>query len=149
MVNFFKCGECQSVMLEMAAPENVCKSDDMELLCANTSDGAVEKHVPVASYENDRVVIRVGSAPHPMLPDHYIEWIYVKTTFGGIYCNLTPGDPPEAELKLLPDEVEEVYIHCNIHGLWKAEEPVLPIDFDLNTVACSPEFNAGCINPSK
>lgn len=148
MVHFYKCQECGNLMLEMGAPNAVCKAPGMQLQQPNTTDGAAEKHVPVASIEDGRVVVRVGSAPHPMLPEHYIEWIYLKTSFGGLFCNLSPGDPPEAYFKMIPDEVEAVYIYCNIHGLWKGKDPVLPKTFDTNDVACSPEFTAGCLNPS-
>lgn len=148
MVNFYKCGECSGIMLEMGNPADLCKNSQMSILEANTTDAAVEKHVPVVSVEDGMVVVRIGEAPHPMTPEHYIEWVYVKTSFGGLFCNLAPGDPPEAKLKMVPDEVEAVYIYCNLHGLWKAKEPVLPLSFTTNDVACSPEFSAGCVNPS-
>lgn len=148
MANFYKCNECGDIVLEMSAPSHECPNKDKQLLTANTSDGAAEKHVPVVAVEDGKVRVKIGSAPHPMLPEHHIEWIYVKTSFGGVYCNLAAGDPPEALFNIEPSEVEEVYEYCNLHGLWKAPEPVLPIDFDLNGVACSPEFTAGCVDPS-
>lgn len=147
-MDFYKCKECNNIMADISELSEPCKSADMELLAANTVDAAVEKHVPVALIDPMGVKIRVGSEAHPMLPEHYIEWIFVKTTFGGMYCNLNPGDPPEAILRLEPDEVESVYAYCNLHGLWKAREPVLPLTFDTNDTACSPEFTAGCVNPS-
>ena len=84
-----------------------------------------------------------------MVPEHFIEWIYILTSFGGVYCDLDPGDPPEVSIPFAPDEVVSVYAYCNIHGLWKAKEPVLPAAFDQNVVACSPEFTAGCVDPSE
>ena len=149
MTNFYKCGECSNIMLEMGDPAGVCQNSGMQLMGAGTTDGAAEKHVPVAFIQGDEVRIQVGEVPHPMLPEHHIEWIYVKTTFGGVFCNLAAGDEPEAIFKLSPDEVVEVYEYCNLHGLWKAKSPVLPLTFDLNEVACSPEFTAGCVNPAK
>lgn len=147
-MNIYKCDGCGNVLLDFMNTAEPYKVPGLELLQANTVDAAVEKHVPVASIQTNGVKVQVGSIPHPMLPEHYIEWIYVKTSFGGIYCNLEPGDPPEALFRLVPDEVEEVYEHCNLHGLWKAESPVLPLTYDTNDVACSPEFSAGCVNPS-
>ena len=148
MKNFYKCNECNSIMMEMGEKKISCKKEGLDLLVPNTVDAAVEKHVPVASIVDGGVKVEVGSTPHPMLPEHHIEWIFVKTSFGGIYCDLQAGDPPEALFALKPDEVEAVYEHCNLHGLWKAKEPVLPLTFDTNDVACSAEFSAGCVNPS-
>lgn len=49
-------------------------------LTANTEDAAYEKHVPVVESERDGHVIRarVGSVEHPMVPEHYIEWIALE-----------------------------------------------------------------------
>lgn len=149
LANFYKCDECSNVMLEMGNPVGACKSELLPLLKADSVDAAVEKHVPVVSYKEGRVFVQVGSQPHPTTEEHHIEWIYVKTTFGGIYCDLNPGDPPEASFALTPDEVEEVYAYCNLHGLWKAKELDLPLGFTENNMACSPEFAAGCIDPAE
>lgn len=147
-MDFYKCDDCGSVMADLTGLSEPCKGAGLQLLTANSVDAAVEKHVPVAKLTSSGVKIQVGSEPHPMVPEHYIEWIFVQTSFGGLYCNLNPGDPPEAELKLAADEVEAVYAFCNLHGLWKAKEPVLPLTFDVNNTACSPEFTDGCVNPS-
>ncbi|NLW79610.1 MAG: hypothetical protein GXY32_09405 [Ruminococcaceae bacterium] len=151
MANFYKCNDnCGWVGLEMTPSAKDCNAEGgLVLLKANSEDAAQEKHVPVVEVRKDgKVHVKIGSAPHPMLPEHHIEWIMIETTFGAIYCNLEAGDPPEALFQIRPDEIISVYEHCNLHGLWKAKEPVLPIDFDLNTVACSPEFTAGCLDPS-
>lgn len=149
MTNFYKNQNCKGVLLEMGAPETACNCPELELLQAGSVDASAEKHVPVASVEGNMVKIQVGSEPHPMIPEHHIEWIYVKTSFGGIFCDLNVGDPPEALMHLVPDEVLEVYEYCNLHGLWKAKEPVFLPGFDVNDTACSPEFSAGCVTPSE
>lgn len=147
MANFYKCDECGNILLAMGPDAEPCKNSKIEFITPGTSDGAAEKHVPVVTFENNQVVVRVGSVPHPMTPEHYIEWVFIKTTAGGTYCHLTPDDEPEVMFPLQPEEVVSVYEYCNIHGLWKAAEPPLPNFFDTNDVACSPEFSAGCINP--
>lgn len=148
MVNFYKCEGCGHILAMMGEGDDACCSEGMVLLQPNTVDAAAEKHVPVAGIEDGRIKVRIGEVPHPMLPEHYIEWVYVRTSYGGMYANLVPGDDPEVLLNLVPDEVLEVYIYCNLHGLWKAKEPVLPLTYDTNDVACSAEFSAGCVNPS-
>lgn len=145
MLNFYKNGD--DVLLQMGPDKE--PSSGLQLLSPNSTDAATEKHVPVVTVENDMVVVRIGEQLHPMLPEHYIEWVFVQTSAGGIFCNLNPGDPPEANFPIALEEVESVYIYCNIHGLWKAPEPVLPNYFTPNDVACSAEFTQGCVNPLK
>ena len=48
----------------------------------NTTDAAVEKHVPVIQIDGSKVTVTVGSAEHPMIPEHYIQWIALATRQG-------------------------------------------------------------------
>ena len=62
----------------------------------------------------------VGEVSHPMLEEHFIEWITLNTNKGVYRKELNPGDEPKAEFCLTEGEaVEEVYAYCNLHGLWK------------------------------
>ncbi len=149
MANFYKCDDCGEIVLEMGAAGKTCPSQAKQLITPNSTDAAGEKHVPVAKAENGHVKITVGEVLHPMTEEHHIAWVYVKTSFGGIHCNLCAGDPPEALLNVKPSEALEVYAYCNLHGLWKAPEPVFKLDFGQNDVACSAEFPSGCVNPSQ
>ena len=82
---------------------------------------AVEKHVPVWTVENGIVHVKVGSVEHPMLPEHYIEWVSLHTKQGNQRKELHPGEKPEVCFALCEgDEVEAVYAYCNLHSLWKA-----------------------------
>ncbi len=47
------------------------------LLNANTTDGAVEKHVPIYSINDGKIFVRVGEQSHPMSEEHYIMWIAI------------------------------------------------------------------------
>ncbi len=101
----------------------LCCGKRMEKLVPNTSDGAHEKHVPVVNQVGRNVTISVGSAPHPMLEEHYIEWVTLVTD-KGIYTHyLQPSDSPETNFTLQPEEtLEKVFAYCNIHGLWQNEQ---------------------------
>ena len=58
---------------------------------------------------------------HPMIPEHYIEWIALETTGGNQRKTLSPSDEPKACFALCEDEeVKAVYAYCNLHSLWKA-----------------------------
>lgn len=81
-----------------------------------------EKHVPVVHEEDGKVYVQVGSTPHPMLPEHYIEWVYLLTDKGSQRKQLHPGQEPKALFHIGEDEVVlAVMAYCNKHGLWKAD----------------------------
>lgn len=115
------CGNLVEMIKETAVPV-MCCGQKMKELIPGTSDGAAEKHVPVYTVSGNTVSVSVGSAEHPMVDAHYIEWIAVETAKGAQRKVLNPGDKPYAEFVLTEDDaVVAVYAYCNLHGLWKAE----------------------------
>ena len=83
----------------------------------NRNEGATEGHIDNGS----TVHVSVGEVAHPMIPEHYIEWIALQTKTGVQRKELKPGEKPEACFALCDgDEVVAVYAYCNLHGLWKA-----------------------------
>lgn len=122
MQRFFKCEICGNLagLILDGGVRMVCCGQEMTELAANTSDGAQEKHVPFVTVEGDTVKVQIGEIEHPMLPEHYIQWIYLRTEQGGQLKELKPGDPPKAEFTLAGgDKMLEVFEYCNLHGLWK------------------------------
>ncbi len=98
----------------------MCCGEAMEELTPNTTDGALEKHVPVIEQEGNTVTVKVGSIEHPSLEEHYIEWIALETKNGYQLKMLDPGDKPEAVFALTEgDETVAAYEYCNLHGFWK------------------------------
>lgn len=121
-VRFFKCRRCGNVAVKVVDSKVplVCCGEKMEELVANTVDASAEKHVPVVTRIDEcKIKIEVGSAPHPMLPEHHIAFIYVETENGGIRIDLT--DKPEAVVCTCGSKPVAVYEYCNLHGLWKTE----------------------------
>jgi superoxide reductase len=90
----------------------------MRRLEANSADAAQEKHVPVVEKSGEKITVKVGSADHPMTPEHSIEWIAVSSPKGTQRIALSPSDSPRAEFAAVEDPV--VFAYCNLHGLWKA-----------------------------
>ena len=114
-----KCGQIIAVVKDTGVPI-ICCGEPMQELVAGSVDAAVEKHVPCISQEGSLVTINVGDVDHPMIEEHYIEWIALRTKFGNQRKLLNPGDKPCAKFVLLEgDEVIEAYAYCNLHGLWK------------------------------
>ena len=114
------CGNIIAMVKKSGAPVSCC-GQKMKELEPGTTDAAVEKHVPVFEVKDNKVLVTVGSVEHPMLEEHYIEWIAVQTTAGNQRKALKPGDKPQACFALCDgEEVEAVYAYCNLHSLWKA-----------------------------
>lgn len=93
----------------------------MEEMTPCSTDGSFEKHVPEIRTEGDEVTVVVGSVPHPMLKEHWIEWIALETRCGNQRKALKPEAEPKACFRICyGDEVIAAYAYCNLHGLWKA-----------------------------
>ena len=120
----YKCEICGNIVevLHAGAGELVCCGQPMVLQKENTVDAAIEKHVPVVEIDGNNVKVKVGSVPHPMEEDHYIEWIEINMVEAGRIAKkyLKPGDAPEVEFHSR-GKVIEIRAYCNLHGLWKAE----------------------------
>ena len=81
---FYKCAHCGNIIekIEDKGVPVVCCDEAMQELVPGTVDAAVEKHVPVYSVEDNQVKVAVGSVEHPMLDEHFIEWISLTTQSG-------------------------------------------------------------------
>ena len=122
-LKLYVCGHCGNIVMKLkdSGVPVVCCGEPMKELVAGTTDGALEKHVPVWKEEDGVVYVTVGSVEHPMLPEHFIEFIVLQTKDGVHVKKLEPGEEPKASFALKAvDEVEAVYEYCNLHGLWKA-----------------------------
>lgn len=121
---FYICKHCGNIIAHLydSGARVVCCGDEMTEIIPNTVDASSEKHVPVIKVDGSRVKVEVGSAPHPMTPEHYITWIYIQTEKGGQRKALMPDAAPAAEFILTDDDkVIRAYEYCNLHGLWKAD----------------------------
>ncbi|MBR6408552.1 MAG: desulfoferrodoxin [Clostridia bacterium] len=122
-MKFFICGHCGNIVAavkESGVPVMCCGQKMTEII-PGTADAASEKHVPVYEVRDNTVYVTVGEVEHPMLPEHYIEWIAIETVSGNQRKELRPGEPPKACFALCDgDEVKAVWAYCNLHSLWKA-----------------------------
>lgn len=120
---FYICEHCGNIvgLIHNSGIPLVCCGVAMTELVPNTVDASKEKHVPVVTVDGNTVRVDIGSAPHPMVEEHYICWVYIQTTKGGQRKNLQPGEEPAAVFCLTDgEELVEVFAYCNLHGLWKA-----------------------------
>ena len=116
-----KCGKIVALVKESGVPV-MCCGQKMKEIVPGTTEASLEKHIPVFTVDKNLVHVTVGSVLHPMIPEHYIEWISLQTKSGNQRKALKPGDKPEVCFAICDgDEVEAVYAYCNLHSLWKAE----------------------------
>jgi len=120
---FYICSHCGNVveMVKDAGVKPFCCGQKMDELIPNTVEASGEKHIPSVSVSGDVVTVNVGSVNHPMVDEHFIEWVYVKTDKGGQRKHLKPGEAPNVVFHLGGDKPLAVYAYCNLHGLWKTE----------------------------
>lgn len=121
-IKFYFCKHCGKiiVIINDSQTPTVCCGDIMQELIPSTSDGAVEKHVPIIQQNGQNVTVHVGSKEHPMTSEHYIQWIVLMTNFGIQKHFLCPGDKPKTTFTLSENEsIIGAYAFCNIHQLWK------------------------------
>lgn len=80
-------------------------------------EGLTEKHITEFERTGNEVKVQVGSIPHPMTSDHYIEHVTLETNKGTYRKNLK--DTPNVVFKIDDDEeILNIYAYCNLHGLW-------------------------------
>jgi len=118
----YSCSVCGNVVevLHAGGGELICCGQPMEMLPEKSlSEEGKEKHVPVIEKMESGVKVKVGSVPHPMEQEHYIEWIEIIAD-GSVYRKyLNSGDNPEAEFAAKSENIL-ARAYCNVHGLWKS-----------------------------
>lgn len=123
-LKFYSCEICGKIiaMVKDTGVPTICCGQPMKEIVPGSVDAAAEKHVPVVCVDGNIVTVEVGSVPHPMAEEHYIEWIVLSTKEGMQRKELNPGDEPKAEFALTDgDEVIGALAYCNLHSLWKSK----------------------------
>ncbi|MFV0439764.1 MAG: desulfoferrodoxin family protein [Lachnospirales bacterium] len=119
-MKFFKKVDSKEVVTEFEKAYDE-KGEYVEVV-ANSTDAAVEKHVPVVEVNGSVVKVVVSDVTHPMLDTHFIQWILIETEKGHQKKDLAYTDEPVAEFTLGEDDkVLRAYEYCNLHGLWVKE----------------------------
>lgn len=117
----YRCNTCGNIVevIHAGGGQLVCCGQPMEMLQEKTKDAGMEKHVPVIEKKAGGFKVKVGSIPHPMEKEHYIEWIELVADNRSFFVFLKPGDKPEAEFSVNA-ATPAVRIYCNVHRLWKS-----------------------------
>lgn len=116
----YRCNVCGNIVqiLHTGKGELVCCDQPMELLREKTENQGLEKHVPVIEKTEQGAKVKIGEIPHPMEPEHHIEWIEIIADGKSYRKFLKPGNKPEVEFCVQADQIT-AREYCNVHGLWK------------------------------
>lgn len=119
-LQLYKCGICGNLVQVIlgGAGELVCCGQPMILQHIQHDKSELgEKHAPVIEFKENEKFVLVKN--HPMLPEHYIQFIEVykkdKSQLHLKYFN--PNEAAEFDITGLAEEMDAVEF-CNIHGLW-------------------------------
>lgn len=113
----YRCSVCGNIVEVLHASGGTlsCCGQPMTLLKENNVDAATEKHVPVIEKIDGGYKVKVGEVEHPMLDNHYIEWIELLEEDKIQRKHLKPGEKPEAVFKTDSTDVS-AREYCNLHG---------------------------------
>lgn len=123
-VKFYRCEHCGNIAVKVvdSGVPLVCCGEPMVELVADTTDAALEKHVPDVHIEGNHVHVNIGSVDHPMTPEHYIQFICLVKEAEYEIHPLQDDMQPHTDFYLGEGEKPlAVYEFCNIHGLWVKE----------------------------
>ncbi|MCR4596337.1 MAG: desulfoferrodoxin Dfx [Lachnospiraceae bacterium] len=123
-MKFYKCETCGNIITKLndSGVPVVCCGKPMTELVPGATDGALEKHVPAVTVDGSKVTVQVGEVEHPMMEEHFIQFIVLETEGGFQKKTLKPGDKPVAEFIVADgDKPKAAYEYCNLHGLWVKE----------------------------
>ena len=123
-MKFYICEHCGNIITyaKNTGVPVVCCGQKMKEIIPGSVEASVEKHLPVVKVEGNLVTAVVGSVEHPMVEEHFIQWLALETESGSQLKRLVPGEKPQAVFALAEGEKPlAVYEWCNLHGLWKTE----------------------------
>ena len=118
----YRCSVCGNIVevVNEGFGTLVCCGKPMVHLEGNTEDAATEKHIPVVEKIDGGYVVTVGSIEHPMVENHYIQWIELVTPTTIMRKHLNAGDEPTAVF-MTNEKALCAREYCNLHGLGKKD----------------------------
>lgn len=121
-MKIYVCKKCGNVILKLEDKSEalVCCGKKMDLIEANTTEAATEKHLPVYEIKEEMINIKVGEVEHPMTEEHYISFIILASDDNYMIKELKAGDKPEVSFPY-SSEYNKIYAYCNLHSLWLTE----------------------------
>lgn len=120
-LKFYRCNVCGNVVVKIEDSGVVmhCCGREMEEMVPKRDEEGNEKHVPSVTFPSEcEVNVKVGVAPHPMVKEHFIQWVFLETDKGWQLERLNPSEKPEVIFHCQGQRPCRVYELCNVHGFW-------------------------------
>jgi Desulfoferrodoxin len=116
-----RCSKCHKVIV-LQAEENapLCCDEPMEILKESEDIAKEDTHLPVIARKDGKIYAYAGAYEHPMIPEHYIEWMILETETDDRIVWFHPGEEPKVPF-LDKEAVIRVYAYCTKDGLWMTE----------------------------
>lgn len=119
-LQLYKCNVCGNLVQVVlsGAGELVCCGEPMKLQTIQHDKSEIgEKHAPILEFRENERYVQVKS--HPMLPEHYIQFIEIyKKDKSELHLKyLNPNEVAEFNITCMPEDIGAIEF-CNIHGLW-------------------------------
>jgi superoxide reductase len=118
----YKCDICGNLVESLwnGQPAVSCCGQPMRELTPNTTDAAVEKHVPVIVRDGNKVTVKVGEVPHPMTPEHYILFVELLVGDKVLRHDFKEGDTVAEAVFMVEatDAPLSAREYCNLHSFW-------------------------------
>ena len=111
-----KCLICGRVVEVTNDEPIMCCGQEMVDVIPNSTDAAVEKHVPNYEKVEDEIFVTVN---HVMEKEHFIEWISLVKENTEVTVKLYPEQEAIARFPYMRGAT--IYAYCNKHGLWVKE----------------------------
>lgn len=100
----------------------MCCGQALDALNPNSTDAAVEKHLPVLKLDETTLTIEIAEVTHPMLASHWIPWVVIQTPNRVLRQTFEPGEAPTLTIpRPEAGTPVRVYAYCNLHGLWVSD----------------------------
>lgn len=118
----YRCEHCGNIVevLHTGGGALICCGEEMKLLEGKTAESSTEKHVPFIEETSNGYKVKIGeNNAHPMVEEHYIEWIELIVDDKSYIEFLKPGAKPEAEFCIAKGNSVKAIEYCSVHGLWK------------------------------
>ncbi len=122
-MEFYRCEHCGNIIafVKNKGVPVMCCGQKMTKIEPQSIEASFEKHIPVFQQNGNIVSVNIGQVDHPMVQEHFIEWIAIETKTGNQRKTLLPNEKPKMDFALVEgDKLVSVYAYCNLHGLWKA-----------------------------
>lgn len=118
-MRFYTCPACNQLYVKLIDKNNDMKCCEIPLknLAFNRNMKKDNEHYPVIRKIGNFLTIEVNEN-HPMVDAHHISVIFLETTQGFQFKNIT-HDSPQAEFILgMEEKIKNIHLYCNIHFIW-------------------------------